>query len=58
MGNEWGIKMVVKITKKENILQVSFKYSPEKIAKIKTIKGYKWNPDKKMYLSSEKYPTF
>jgi integrase/recombinase XerD len=49
VGNEWSVNMVVKITKKENLLRVSFKYSPEKIAKIKTIKGYKWNSDKKIW---------
>lgn len=41
--------MVVNITKKENVLLVSFDYSSEKIAKVKTIKGYKWDPHKKIW---------
>lgn len=39
--------MSVKISRLENKLIITFPYSPERIRKIKTIKGYSWNTDKK-----------
>jgi len=41
--------MSVNITKKENTLIVCFTYSSDKIAKIKSIRGYKWHIDKKVW---------
>ncbi|MGH4122474.1 MAG: hypothetical protein ACREV6_06050 [Clostridium sp.] len=35
--------MTVNISKHENELVVSFDYSQERIAKVKSIKGHKWN---------------
>ncbi|HLG30831.1 MAG TPA: hypothetical protein VI387_11520 [Candidatus Brocadiales bacterium] len=29
-------------------LTVSFPYDPLRVAKVKTIEGYKWHPDKKV----------
>lgn len=42
--------MSVKISKHENELIVTFTYSPEKINKIKSIRGYSWNPSKRQWL--------
>lgn len=39
--------MSVKVSKSEDHLAIKFDYSPDRIGKIKSIKGYKWNPDKK-----------
>ncbi len=39
--------MSVKVSKAENELIITFAYSPEKISKVKSIKGYKWDIDKK-----------
>jgi site-specific recombinase XerD len=39
--------MAVKISKRENKLIITFSYSPDKVQKIKSIRGYSWNPDKK-----------
>lgn len=39
--------MSVKISKLENELIIIFDYSPERINKIKSMKGHRWNPDKK-----------
>lgn len=41
--------MSVCIKRKENVLIVCFAYSPDKIDKIKSIKGYKWHIDKKVW---------
>jgi integrase/recombinase XerD len=41
--------MSVNITKEDNELIVRFPYSPDKIVKIKSIKGYKWHVDKKVW---------
>jgi len=41
--------MSVNITKKENVLIVRFAYSLDKIAKVKSIEGYKWYADKKVW---------
>jgi hypothetical protein len=30
-----------------NRITVSFPYNPERIAKIKSIKGYRWHPEEK-----------
>jgi integrase/recombinase XerD len=39
--------MSVKVSKSEEHLVIKFDYSPDRIGKIKSIKGYRWNPDKK-----------
>jgi Site-specific recombinase XerD len=39
--------MSVRVSKSGNELTINFTYSPERISKIKTIKGYKWKPEKK-----------
>lgn len=41
--------MSVNITQKGNVLVVHFNYSPERIAKVKTIMGHKWNPDERIW---------
>lgn len=48
-NNKRGIAMSVKISKSSTLLVVSFDYSPERINKIKSISGYKWNPDRKVW---------
>jgi hypothetical protein len=44
-----SVIMSVNITKEDNELIVRFPYSPDKIVKIKSIKGYKWHVDKKVW---------
>ncbi|WML34333.1 site-specific tyrosine recombinase/integron integrase [Clostridium sp. OS1-26] len=39
--------MSVKVSKLENELIITFTYSTERINKIKSIKGYRWNPNEK-----------
>lgn len=39
--------MSIKISRVEDKLIITFPYSPERICKIKSIRGYSWNPDKK-----------
>lgn len=41
--------MSVKISRHNNELVIAFSYSIERISKIKTIKGYKWNPEEKVW---------
>jgi len=41
--------MAVNISKTGNTLVVRFDYSPVRVTKVKSIKGYKWNPDKKIW---------
>jgi site-specific recombinase XerD len=41
--------MSVNIDKSEDSLVIKFDYSPERIAKIKTIFGYKWNVSEKIW---------
>lgn len=41
--------MIVNISKHENELAVSFDYSQERIAKVKSIKGHKWNSNDKTW---------
>jgi hypothetical protein len=38
--------MAIIISKLEDKLVIKFPYSPERISKIKTIRGYSWNADK------------
>jgi site-specific recombinase XerD len=42
-----GFTVAIKISKHENDLIITFDYSPERISKIKSIKGYRWNPEKR-----------
>lgn len=52
--------MSVKISKQEDILVIIFSYSPDRISKVKSINGHKWNPDKKIWsvpFSSENLET-
>ncbi|QGU94332.1 hypothetical protein GOM49_03715 [Clostridium bovifaecis] len=42
--------MAVLISKLENMLLVKFSYSPERVSKIKSIKGYKWEPKKREWI--------
>ncbi|MGK0469248.1 MAG: integrase/recombinase XerD [Clostridium sp.] len=44
-----GIAMTVNISKHENELSVSFDYSQERISKIKSIKGHRWNANAKIW---------
>lgn len=39
--------MSVKVSKSEDHLVIKFDYSLDRIGKIKSIKGYRWNPHKK-----------
>lgn len=39
--------MAITISKAENKLTITFDYSPERVEKVKSIKGYRWNPEKK-----------
>jgi hypothetical protein len=39
--------MSIKISRLEDKLIIIFPYSPERIRKIKSIRGYSWNADKK-----------
>ncbi|MCB2312971.1 hypothetical protein LGL55_17300 [Clostridium tagluense] len=41
--------MIVNISKHENELAVSFDYPQERIAKVKNIKGHKWNANDKIW---------
>jgi integrase/recombinase XerD len=41
--------MTINISKLKEELVISFEYSPVRIAKIKTVIGYKWDPDKKIW---------
>ena len=41
--------MTINISKHENELAVSFNYSQERIDKVKSIKGYKWNANDKIW---------
>ncbi|MCB2299347.1 hypothetical protein [Clostridium tagluense] len=41
--------MTVNVPKHENELAVSFDYSQERIAKVKSIKGHKWNSNDKTW---------
>ncbi len=43
------ITMSINISKSENELVVSFDYSQERIAKVKSIKGHKWNANDKLW---------
>lgn len=44
-----GIAMTVNISKHESELIISFDYSKERIAKVKSIKGHKWNVTDKIW---------
>ena len=44
-----GIAMTINISKLESELVVSFDYSQERITKIKSINGHKWNPIDKIW---------
>lgn len=39
--------MAVLISKLENTLLVKFSYSPERVSKIKSIKGHRWDPKRR-----------
>ncbi|MBU3146754.1 site-specific integrase [Clostridium sp. CF012] len=41
--------MTINISKRENELAVSFDYSQERISKVKSIKGHKWNANDKIW---------
>ena len=41
--------MTVNISKRESELVVSFDYSQERITKVKSINGHKWNPNDKIW---------
>ncbi|MBZ9685864.1 hypothetical protein G9F72_005845 [Clostridium estertheticum] len=45
-----GSAMTINISKHESELAVSFDYSQERIAKIKSIKGHKWNAKDKTWI--------
>lgn len=42
-----GGKEMIKIGKESRRITVTFPYNPDYIAKIKTIKGYRWHPEEK-----------
>ncbi len=42
--------MSIYVKKEGDKLLVTFKYSKERVKKIKTIKGRRWNPDKKVWI--------
>lgn len=44
-----GIAMAINISKIKDDLVVTFEYSPVRIAKIKSISGYAWNANKKVW---------
>ena len=49
MMQKEGIAMSVNISKFQDELIVSFDYSVERISKIKSIKGHKWNSNDKIW---------
>jgi site-specific recombinase XerD len=52
--------MTVKVSKNDEQLIITFPYSPERVCKIKSIKGYSWNPNRKEWsvpFSDEKINT-
>jgi len=40
---------MIRIEREGNGIIVKFPYNPDYIAKIKTVKGYRWHPDKKCW---------
>ena len=44
-----GMQRMICIEKYEDSIHVRFPYNPDYIAKIKTVKGYRWHPDKKCW---------
>ncbi len=38
-----------------NRITVSFSYSPDYIAKIKTIEGYRWHPEEKYWSNKRRF---